>query len=74
MCFISGILLARFCKLSLVRLEMFRDCMRQKLSILEYNLLKLNLFSRGSMIEFMLTLLLDGRMTVMMLVSHPSGK
>ena len=35
MCFISCILLARFCKLSSVRLEMFRDCMRLKLLILE---------------------------------------
>ena len=35
MCFISGFLLARFCKLLSVRLEIFRDCMRLKLLILE---------------------------------------
>ena len=34
-CFISGILLARYCKLSSIRLEMFRICMRLKLIILE---------------------------------------
>ena len=32
-CFISGILLARLCNLSSFRLEMFRDCIKQKLSI-----------------------------------------
>ena len=44
MCFILGILLAKFCKLSSVRLEMFRDCIRLKLLILRYDLLKPNLF------------------------------
>ena len=34
-CFISGILLAKFCKLSSVRLQMFRDCIRLKLLTLE---------------------------------------
>ena len=34
-CLISGILSAKFCKLSSARLEMFRDCIRQKLLILE---------------------------------------
>ena len=33
MCFISSILLAKFCKLSSVRLFMFRDCIRLKLLI-----------------------------------------
>ena len=35
MCFISGILLARVCNLMLFRLEMFRDCIKLKFSILE---------------------------------------
>ena len=35
MCFIAGILLARFCKLSSVRLEIFKDCIMLKLLILE---------------------------------------
>ena len=34
-CFISDILLAKSCKLSSVRLDMFRDCIRLKLLILE---------------------------------------
>ena len=35
MCFILGILLARVCNLSSFRLEMFRDYIKLKLSILE---------------------------------------
>ena len=30
MCFLSGILLAKSCKLSSVRLEVFKDCVRLK--------------------------------------------
>ena len=35
MCFILGILVARICNLSSFRLEMFRDCIKLKLLILE---------------------------------------
>ena len=37
-CFISGILLARASSLLSVRLDIFSDCIRLKLSIFEYNL------------------------------------
>ena len=43
-CFISGISFAKACNLSSVRLDMFRDYIRLKLLILEYDLLKSNLF------------------------------
>ena len=51
MCFISHILLAMLFKLSSVRLDMSRDCIKLKLLILEYDLLKPNLFSVASMMS-----------------------
>ena len=45
---------------------MFRDCIRLKLLILEYDLLKPNLFSRASMMESTLSLLLDERTKVIL--------
>ena len=61
MCFISGILLAMLFKLSSVRLDVSRDCIKLKLLISEYDLLKPNLFSVASIIESIFSQLLDGR-------------
>ena len=52
---------------------MFRDCIKLKLSILEYNLLNPNLFYDAFILESMLSQLLDGKMNVIAFVSHPSG-
>ena len=51
MCFISGILLVMLFKLSSVRLDMSRNCIKLKLLILEYDLLKPNQFSVASIME-----------------------
>ena len=50
-CFILSFLLAKFFKLSSVRIDMFRDCIKLKLLILEKDLLKPILFSEASMME-----------------------
>ena len=74
MCFISGILLAKLFKLSSLRLNMSRDCIKLKLLILEQDLLKPNLFSVVSISESTFSLLLDGRTKVIALVSHLPGR
>ena len=74
MCFISGILLAILFKLSSVRLNMSRDCIKLKLLILEYDKLKPNLFYMASIMESVFGQLLDGRTKVKALASHLSGK
>ena len=73
-CFISGISLAKACHLSSVRLGMFRICIRLKLLILEYGLLKPNLFSGPSTMESTLSLLLERGTKVMAFALHPSGR
>ena len=55
-------------------LDIFRDCIRLKLLILEYDLFKPNLFSGPSIMESRLSLLLDGRTKVMAFASHPLGR
>ena len=56
------------------RLDMSRDSIKLKLLILEYDLLKPNLFSVASIMESTFSQLLDGRTTVIALTLHPSGK
>ena len=53
---------------------MCRDCIRLKLLILAYGLLKPNLFSRASMMESTLSLLLVGRTKVIALALHKLGR
>ena len=74
MCFSLCILLAMLFKLSSVRLDMSRNCIKQKLLFLEYYLLKPNLFSVASVMESTFGQLLDGSTKVIVLTSHQSGK
>ena len=73
-CFILVILVAITCKLWSWRFEMFRDCIKLKLSILEYDLLNPNLFSDVFILESMLSQLFEGKMNVIAFASHPSGR
>ena len=73
-CFISGILVAIACKSRSLRFEMFRYCIKLKLSILVYDLLNPNLFSDAFILESTLSWLLDGKTNVIAFASHPSGR
>ena len=53
---------------------MFRDCMKLKLSNLNYDLLNPNLFSDAFILESSLSQLLEGKTNVIAFASHPSGK
>ena len=53
---------------------MFRDCIKLKFSVLEYDLLNLNLFSDAFIPELMLSQLLEGRTNIIAFASHPSGR
>ena len=56
------------------RFEMFRDCIKLNLSILEYDLLNPNLLSDAFILESTLSWLLYGKMNVIAFISHPSGR
>ena len=58
-CFISKILLAKSWNLSSTRLDMFKDCIKLKLSIFDYYLLKPNLYSGTLMVDSIFSWLLD---------------
>ena len=53
---------------------MSRDCIKLKLLILEYDLLKPNLFSVASIMESTFSPWFDGRTKVIALALHLSGK
>ena len=57
-----------------VRLDIFRDCIRLKLSIFEYDPLKPNLYSDSLMMDSTFSLMLDGRTKVIAFVSQPLGR
>ena len=69
-CFISVILLARPSSLLSVRLNIFRDCIRLKLIIFEYDLLKPNLYLDVSVMGSMFSLMLEGRTKVIAFASQ----
>ena len=69
--FISGILLAKTFNPSSVRLDVFTDCIKLKLFIFEYDLLKPNLSSGASVLGSTLSSLLDGRTKVKAVASQP---
>ena len=70
-CFISRILLAKTSSLLSVRCDIFRDCIKLKLFIFEYDLLKFSLYSGSSMVGSTFNLLLDGRTKVIAFASQP---
>ena len=74
MYFISGILLAMPFKLPSVRLYMSRDCIKLKLFIFEYDLLKPKLSSIASMMESTFSQLLHGRTKVIAFALHLSSR
>ena len=71
-CFISRFLLAKTSNLLSVRLDVCRDCIRLKLFIFEYDLLKPYLYSGALMMSSAFSLLLDGRTKVIAFPSQPS--
>ena len=71
-CFILGILVAMAHKWWSHKLEIFRAYTKLKFSILEYDLLKPNLFSDALMLESMFRQLLEGRMNAIAFASHSS--
>ena len=73
-CFISGILLARASSPLSVRLNIFRDCIKLKLFIFEYDLLKPNLYSDVSIMGSTFSLLLDGGTKAIGFASQTLGR
>ena len=71
MCFNSGILLAKASSPLSVRFDIFTDCIKLKLFIFGYGLLKPNLYSGASIMGSMFSLLMDGRTKVIALASQP---
>ena len=73
-CFISGILLGKVSSPLSVKLNIFRDCIKLKLFIFEYDLLKPTLYSGVSVMGSTFSLLLDGRTEVIAFDSQPLGR
>ena len=73
-CFNSEILLAKASSALSVRLDIFKDCIKLKVFIFEYDLLKPNLYSGASIMGSIFSLLLDGRTNVIALASQPLGR
>ena len=73
-CFISGMLIASASSPLSERLNIFRDYIRLKLFIFEYELLKPNLYLGVSSIGSTFSLLLDGRIEAIAFISQPSGR
>ena len=73
-CFISRILLAKTTSPLSLRLDVFRNCIKLKLFIFEYDLLKSSLYSGTIIVGSTFSLLLDGRTKVITCASQPSGR
>ena len=73
-CFISGILLAKASSLLSVKPDTFRDCIKLKIFIFEYDILKPNLYSGISVMGSIFSLLLDWRKKFIAFASQPSGR
>ena len=73
-CFNSRILLAKASSPLSVRLDIFRDCIKLKLFIFEYDLFKPNLYSGTSIMGSTFSLLLDGRIEGIVFASQPLGR
>ena len=72
--FIPGILLAKDSSLLTVRLDIFRDCIKLKVFIFEYDPLKPNFYSGVLSMGSTFSLLVDGRTKVIAFASQPSGR